>query len=93
MDSIHDAIQDANDMDELLSQGFNNLPLPASHIDDAALEEELNALMAEEGLSTKKEREAALPDLPSVPTSRLVDTRDEDVMTRLKRLREGPTLS
>lgn len=84
MDSIHDAIQDANDLDEAISHGFNSMPMPSSHIDESALEDELNSLIAEER-STK--RESVVPNLPSVPSGRLIDT--SDVERRLKKLRES----
>lgn len=87
MDSIHGVIQDANDVDEAISQGFSSIPMPVSHIDDSALEAELNSLIAEEGASRK--RESAVPDLPTIPSGRLIDT--SDVERRLKRLREGVT--
>lgn len=83
MDSIHDAIQDANDVDEALREGFGNMPLPAGHIDDAALEEELNSIMAEEDKAKKRER---MLDLPTVPTEEIPDA---DFARRLKRLREA----
>jgi hypothetical protein len=84
MDSIHEAIQDANDIDEALREGFGSMPIPASHVDDTALEEELNAIMSEENIT--KRRELSLPSLPEVPKERV---QEDDVVGRLRRLREG----
>jgi phage shock protein A len=85
IDAIHDAIQDANDLDEAISHGFSSMPMPASHIDDSVLEAELNSLIEEEGAI--KKREPVVSNLPSVPSGRLIDT--SDVERRLKKLREG----
>jgi len=82
MDSIHEAIQDANDVDEALHSGFSSMPMPASHIDDSALEDELKLIMEDE----KRAQEPTLPDLPKVPTGQLFES---NVTDRLKRLREG----
>ncbi|KAI6184030.1 hypothetical protein M3Y97_00552400 [Aphelenchoides bicaudatus] len=83
MDSIHEAIQDANDVDEALREGFGSIPVPSSHVSDADLEAELNSIINEED-KTKK-HEPKMPELPSVPTDRVTDT---DLANRLRRLRQ-----
>jgi hypothetical protein len=63
------------------------MPLPAGHIDDATLEEELNSIMAEEDKTKKREREK-MPELPTVPSEEIPEA---DFARRLKRLREAAT--
>ncbi|CAD5212357.1 unnamed protein product [Bursaphelenchus okinawaensis] len=79
MDSIHEAIHEANDIDDALREGIKNMPSPSNVIDEASLEEELNELMREE-------EAPALPSMPEVP----IHAPEKDELTaRLKRLREG----
>lgn len=83
MDSVHDALQEANDVDEALREGFRQLPTP-SYADESALEDELKALLAEDGARD------AVPALPEVPRHRLPAAgKEDDVAARLRRLREG----
>lgn len=84
MDSLHDAVHEANDIEEAIREGVRQLPTPSSHIDESALEDELKDLLSEE----KGER-VKLPTLPEVPSHRLPEVRQDDVAARLKRLREG----
>ncbi|KAI6188331.1 hypothetical protein M3Y98_00343300 [Aphelenchoides besseyi] len=91
MDSVNEAMQDANDIDEALREGFSSIPMPNAHIEDSALEDELNAIMNEEKLNGKtkeKNDREFIPDLPEVPTNRL-PVRSDDVAARLRRLRHG----
>ncbi|KAI6196953.1 hypothetical protein M3Y94_01168300 [Aphelenchoides besseyi] len=88
MDSVNEAMQDANDIDEALRDGFSSIPMPNAHIEDSALEDELNAIMNEEKVNGKANERAFIPDLPEVPTNRL-PVRSDDVAARLRRLRQG----
>ncbi|CAD5216586.1 unnamed protein product [Bursaphelenchus xylophilus] len=81
MDSIHEAIQEANDVDEALREGIKNIPSPSNVVDEAALEDELNDLL-------KEEEAPSLPTMPEVPKHIPVPEKDE-LAARLKRLREG----
>lgn len=84
MESIHEAMQDVNDIDEALRLGFSSIPMPANHIDDETLEAELNSIMAEEFKTADtvvtKKHEPELPAFPKVP--------EDNFAERLKRLRE-----
>lgn len=86
MESLHDAVNEANDIDEALREGVRQLPTPSNAIDESALEDELKELLREEGPEKERER---LPNLPEVPSHRLPQVQQDDVAARLKRLREG----
>ncbi|KAI6242730.1 hypothetical protein M3Y99_00179300 [Aphelenchoides fujianensis] len=77
-------------VDETMDSGFSSIPMPNAHIEDSALEDELNAIMAEEGAEkTPKgaaKKPAGLFDLPEVPADRI---SDDEVADRVRRLRQG----
>ena len=97
MESVNEAMQDARDIDDALRDGFSNIQLPASHIDDNALEAELDAIMKEEGGSVAVDAKKLppqptneLPELPAVPRERVGNVPAElDFESRLRRLRQG----
>lgn len=67
MDSVLETMQDYQDVEEALREGFKNLPAAGDSVDEAELESELNELIREG--AEEEERARAKEEPPVIPVA------------------------